>query len=74
MNLPKELRTSTKHVNEDGTPRTDILIFKDYLLCHPDFREQARKGFREMLGITLEDPNEDEDKKSTKEENIRSLS
>ena len=60
MNLPNKIKVSKDHIDDDGKPRKDVSIFKDYLLCHPDTLPIAIEGFKDMMGMDLEVIDEEE--------------
>lgn len=41
-----EIRADSSHVDEDGNPRSDALIYEDCLVCHPEYEEKLREAIR----------------------------
>lgn len=54
MNLPSGIKTDINFTNDDGTPRNDIAIYKDYLVCHPDMLQSSLDMFETLTGQKLE--------------------
>ena len=54
MNLPNKVKPTKTFVDDDGNPRKDVAIYKDYLICHPDVVEQVVEAFKNMLNLDLE--------------------
>ena len=54
MNIPDKIKTDVNFTNLDGSPRTDIAICKDHLVCHPDMLQQATDLFRTLMGLEIE--------------------
>ena len=54
MNLPTKVKTDKNFVDGDGSPRTDIAIYKHYLICHPNRLDFVIHMFKNNMGIVLE--------------------
>lgn len=40
------IQADSSHVDEDGNPRSDALIYEDRIVCHPDHEEKLREAIR----------------------------
>lgn len=60
MFLPGKIKPTEEFVDENGNPRTDVAILKDYLVCHPETLNKAITAFHQMMGIQLEVITEEE--------------
>lgn len=60
MNLPNKIKVSKDHIDDNGEPRRDVSIYKNYLLCHPETLSIAIEGFKDIMGIDLEVIDEEE--------------
>ena len=38
------------HVDEQGKPRKDVLIYQDRLLCHPNMEDRLKQGLTLFFG------------------------
>ena len=39
-----DVEVKADHVNDQGEPRKDVLIYKEKLVCHPDFEDRLKEG------------------------------
>ena len=45
-----DVRTDKNHVDEQGKPRKDVLIYQDRLLCHPNMEDRLKQGLTLFFG------------------------
>lgn len=54
MLLPNKIKPTEEFIDENGNPRKDVAILKDYLVCHPDTLDQVCEAFLQMMNVELE--------------------
>ena len=54
MNLPHKIKTDIEFIDGDGSARTDVAIYAEHLVCHPNKLIYIVDMFKNSMGINLE--------------------